>query len=437
MAGYSTLSRKIPGQPLTEIGAWLPGQDPIVANSSFSDDDTQTTYSFRTGRRDPGDTVNSLLDTSMREFGKTPYDNGHEFWTIRSHHTPNPILNLKRGTAFFQGPMVLNGIAGYTQFGQPILMSKFMEDNPAYSDANLNSLGASYIKQTNPLKPNAGLSQFVGELRERLPSIVSAAVTGGIKNIPKGVGNDYLNVQFGWLPMINDFRKFAEAIAKAPRILENILNGSGKDHYRKRSRQPVRETFTYSSKKYLQEVTGNGIAWYSGAFNFFNGQTPSCDMSSYSSVEHRTWFTGMFTYLLEEGEDLLSQAKRYEAQANAFLGTRFDASTFWELTPWSWMIDWMFDIGDVLSNYESFSKDNLLLKYGYLMSQTRWDINTTLDIGSPYGGPMNVSRHEWVIHKRRVRSTPYGFGLNPGSFSDQQWAILGALGLSKGPKQLW
>jgi hypothetical protein len=100
------------------------------------------------------------------------------------------------------------------------------------------------------------------------------------------------------------------------------------------------------------------------------------------------------------------------------------------------MIDWMFDIGDVISNYEQFSRNNLLLKYGYLMSQTRWDINNVLNVNASYSGPTSFSRHVWTIQKERVRSTPFGFGLDPGSFTDQQWAILGALGLSKGPRSL-
>jgi hypothetical protein len=437
MAGYFTQSRVIPGASMQETFAWLPGQDPVVVNAWKTDDDTQTTTSFRSGRHAPDDSAQSFLDTARSDFGKTAYDNGHTFYTRRSHHTPFSFVSLqgRQPYQFWKGPMSWTAVADWDQFGRGIDMSTFIENHPPYNALALNKLGASYIKSANPLKANAGLSQFVGELREGLPSVISAALSGGLKNIPKGVGKDYLGVQFGWLPFINDIRKFAESISKAPRILEQVLNNSGKDLYRKRSSPEIREDFS-ASKGLPLLYTLTTQSWWDPYIGIVSSQSPSCRIESNSSVTRKTYFVGMFTYLLEEGDDLLSKANVYAQQADSLLGTRFDASTLWELTPWSWMIDWMFDIGDVISNYEQFSRNNLLLKYGYLMSQTRWDINNVLNVNASYSGPTSFSRHVWTIQKERVRSTPFGFGLDPGSFTNQQWAILGALGLSKGPRSL-
>jgi hypothetical protein len=36
--------------------------------------------------------------------------------------------------------------------------------------------------------------------------------------------------------------------------------------------------------------------------------------------------------------------------------------------------------------------------------------------------------------KERWKATPYGFGLNMAGFTDQQWAILAALGMTKSPR---
>jgi len=38
--------------------------------------------------------------------------------------------------------------------------------------------------------------------------------------------------------------------------------------------------------------------------------------------------------------------------------------------------------------------------------------------------------------KERIRASPYGFGRTPGSFSDRQWSILTALGMSNGGNKL-
>jgi hypothetical protein len=41
-----------------------------------------------------------------------------------------------------------------------------------------------------------------------------------------------------------------------------------------------------------------------------------------------------------------------------------------------------------------------------------------------------------VEQKRRIKSTPFGFGLSPGSFTARQWSILAALGMTRGPRSL-
>jgi len=41
-----------------------------------------------------------------------------------------------------------------------------------------------------------------------------------------------------------------------------------------------------------------------------------------------------------------------------------------------------------------------------------------------------------TTRKQRFRANPYGFARNPNSFSGKQWAILGALGLTKAPRRL-
>jgi len=38
--------------------------------------------------------------------------------------------------------------------------------------------------------------------------------------------------------------------------------------------------------------------------------------------------------------------------------------------------------------------------------------------------------------KKRVKATPYGFGLDTDAFTPRQWAILGSLGISRGSRLL-
>jgi len=109
----------------------------------------------------------------------------------------------------------------------------------------------------------------------------------------------------------------------------------------------------------------------------------------------------------------------------------------WELTPFSWLIDWFANIGTLISVNQALQENNLVLRYGYLM-QKNTALVTIAHPGYPFytghTGPLSATlTYEW---KQRVRATPYGFGINTATLSASQWAILAALGLTSGPKSL-
>lgn len=124
---------------------------------------------------------------------------------------------------------------------------------------------------------------------------------------------------------------------------------------------------------------------------------------------------------------------------NHLLGTRLDAETLWNLAPWSWLSDWKANIGDNIANASKLSEDGLVLRYGYLMSETISDHTLSLHGPIPDGvgscGPISLTFS--TVRKQRVRATPYGFGLDPNGFNVRQWSILGALGITKAPGKLW
>jgi hypothetical protein len=120
------------------------------------------------------------------------------------------------------------------------------------------------------------------------------------------------------------------------------------------------------------------------------------------------------------------------------LSVKITPSVLYELMPYSWLIDWMSNVGDVVSNWTAFMDDRLVMPYCYLMRETHVvRTATAYDVGLySFGHKMHVSAVQETVQKERVRGTPYGFGLSPESFTLKQWAILGALGLTKGPRSL-
>jgi len=101
-------------------------------------------------------------------------------------------------------------------------------------------------------------------------------------------------------------------------------------------------------------------------------------------------------------------------------------------------LDYFATFGILATNVSRFSSDGLVMKYGYLMRHST-SIRTYTQNGVVFAnanpGPFAITLK--TERKERVRATPFGFGLNPNSFTGRQWAILAALALTKAPRSLY
>jgi len=107
--------------------------------------------------------------------------------------------------------------------------------------------------------------------------------------------------------------------------------------------------------------------------------------------------------------------------------------------PWSWLLDWVANIGDVLRNFTMFGPDGLVMHYGYMMStQKRWTEVTIDQAVLANGEPIAPCWQRFGTElKLRRKASPYGFGIDPAiAFSTRQWAILAALGMTRSPRSL-
>jgi len=125
--------------------------------------------------------------------------------------------------------------------------------------------------------------------------------------------------------------------------------------------------------------------------------------------------------------------------AKQVFGAKLTPETLWNLTPWSWAVDWFSNTGDVLSNVSSWKSDGLVMQYGYIMETSitrhtyRYIPTKNWNGVSPYTGdykaipPLIVEK----ISKIRRRANPFGFGVTWDGLSPIQATIAAALGLSR------
>lgn len=298
------------------------------------------------------------------------------------------------------------------------------------SRGDISSLGAHAWNRFRPGNPTADLGVFIGEFKDVPRMLQSTAKAfhslwkkaGGSSRTfgPKKVADAWLNTQFGWMPFISDLRKFYKTYTTLDERLARIKRQNGKWIHRGGS---------LPGDSYSEVVASSptGTKLYP-VLNYYFQKNPLAtgNYTLTASYSRDVWFEGRFRYWIP---DIDTPQWRDRAVLDLF-GAFPTPSLIWELTPWSWLVDWCSNVGDVISNMSTGYAENLAAQYAYVMGTTRystsWDTSQTLKSGT-----LCDSSGYTEVYKHRVGASPFGFGLTSGDFSLRQWSILGALGLSK------
>jgi len=318
----------------------------------------------------------------------------------------------------WQNPLPANDVVPILQVGHPDF-----GDDPL----GLRTYwGPIFFDRANITKPKASLAQFALELLLDVPQIPLQLLTQLFRL--KSVGKEYLNVEFGWLPLFGDIVKAVHTLNKVDKILIQL---------KRDSERGVRRKMELWSESTTPESSSN-IGYYlpSRPSQWLPDFGANAQRTIETHVKKRVWGSGRFRYHFEGYKELGLTSQ----QLRVISGIEVNPRLVYELLPWSWLVDWYSNLGPIISNWVSMSEDAFVADYAYVMGSIEI---TTTDISSgPYyssiqngekGGTSTVSlvtrtRDEY---KARYGATPYGFGLNPASFSSRKWAILVALGLAK------
>jgi hypothetical protein len=296
-------------------------------------------------------------------------------------------------------------------------------------------LGTEMIKRALPTSASTNMTQALAELLSegvRVPNLDFKPSRKTVEDAYGHAADAYLTYEFGWKPLYSDIVSLINSLKKANAIIKQYSRDSGK-FVRRRSSLPA--TSTTTTTYVPDDTTGIGGSVSNISWRRLTGNTYT------SEIKTDVWFSGSFTYFVPVSDDVVAKLERFEALANKVLGVRVQPDTLWELTPWSWLVDWVTNVGDVLSNAVAFQNDGLVMRYGYLMRRTRIRTVCSADFDYPVGNTgerktVTVTNLFTSDVKQRMRATPYGFGLTTDAFSVRQWAILAALGISRAPSSL-
>ncbi len=293
------------------------------------------------------------------------------------------------------------------------------------SDAAIKADGTTAIARTTPTNPSYDLSTAGGELlSEGIPSVIGVETWKKRAHLARAAGSEYLNYEFGWLPLVNDVRNFARVVKNHDKLMRHFYEGSGKN---------IRRRYEFPIDITTSDIVRSNLGIRCTTSDQYNNGKKSGTMLT----ERKGWFSGCYTYYAippSVNHGVADKMKTYAKYADHLLGVRLTPEVIWNLTPWSWAIDWFTNTGDILHNISAFSRDSLVMKWGYQMnstSQRAWAFSTGGLIPGKSFGSTAASFYSIRQRKQRFPASPYfGFGTS-GSLSGGQKAILLALGLSK------
>jgi hypothetical protein len=310
-------------------------------------------------------------------------------------------------------------------------------DSQQFPSINM-AMGTTAIANCEPTKNSFSLVRALTEVVRDFPELPFKAL-GNSKSwsdVVRSLGSEHLNLAFGIVPTVKDLISLCQTVIKYGDLLAQYERDLGKpvrrSYYFPEQAPKVKSTSGLISGIYINNINGPQARFYWDSNTSFTSSHTQTDTEKY-------WFAGAFEYYLDPLLANLGPAGDFYAKASHILGLDASLTVLWELAPWSWLVDWFFNVRSFISVSEKLASDSLVLRYGYLMRTSVREYVNELSGLKTFGPgiPTTCKTTYRVTEKQRVRATPYGFGITATEFSIQQWAILGALGLTKAPQKLF
>lgn len=181
---------------------------------------------------------------------------------------------------------------------------------------------------TNPSRPDVNVPAAIAELRD-LPRLVRGWGQGYLKT----AANANLSWRFGIRPMLGDIQKlldFTEATEKRLKQLRRLRDGK-----------------TLKTRCYLgagEEIVDHGqVLLHSHGSQIFANATTTHSYEMWGTAEWKL----LDSSALPEMDD--AEMRNFARRLITGITSYGALETAWELTPWSWLIDWFSNTGDLLA----------------------------------------------------------------------------------------
>jgi hypothetical protein len=320
------------------------------------------------------------------------------------------------------------------------------------SMTSIKGHAANHISEMNPFEAKVSIFAALLELaRGDIPSVfrglqesltlITRMKAAGIKDAAQAVGSGYLNNVFGWTPILRD----VDSAIKTLLVLDSML--FPEDSTRRNVRRvlstrggisedpvglwlgpPLAAQSTLANSFLVNDLKFSGLG--------FSQTSAGVAQPAQTSVleEISVWTTARFNTTARPS----ATNNGYLDKAIDLLGLELTPEVLWQVTPWSWLIDWFSNMGTVIGNLSTLGLSNTILNYAYSTARLKTSVGVQVmprvqssgsNVITAFGGDFFFSYN--MDYKVRVAASPFGFDVSLGSLSASQWAILTALGLAR------
>lgn len=320
-------------------------------------------------------------------------------------------------TPFNVGKIQGGSVYRQHQYEGLVLTSNNLSIDPR--DYDPSGYGATAWRRMKPDQPNMNLLNALYELKD-VPGMLRQRFHA--QNLHE-IGSYYLAQKFGWDPLLRDIRDTIITQINAQKRLEQLLRDEGK---------PVRRKMILADESALVfEGSGTGIEVYPSFVTYFYADNGGWQGTIVD--KRKVWASAQFKYYLPSGPRDINWKRRMIA---SIFGLRPTPAAVYNAIPWTWLIDWYINLGDVLSNLDTTLVDRVGANYFYLMANDERVIDADRH-ATYYRYPdqsLITAKSKLVLRrgsKVRLRGDPFGLATAENSLNGMQLSILGALGLSR------
>jgi hypothetical protein len=250
---------------------------------------------------------------------------------------------------------------------------------------------------------------------------------------PKEIAEHFINHEFGWAPFLGDLKSFFTTWLDASELIKKITDENGK--WVRRSVGVTKDVTDVTLLDYTapESSTSYSIPCFPVAFpaDFFT-MPPSWKITEKTSLSIHA--AGKFRFYRPEFDMTLpdySSAWNKVMRAVKLYGLEVNPYHIWQATPWTWLVDWVTNIGSFIQRMSDTIVDQVAAQYFYITAHKR--IERTLTVKLPFANGLKTLNfvRSYSAKQRVSADSPYGFRVSWDSLSPERLAILASLGITR------